>query len=177
MRSIAAARRRTLRTTCHLSIHRSPSRSPSVFPERTRDELIDSIVHTRTREHRAMPGFRAASSWEERRGMKIDCDKVYPGILLANGETIKNMDYLKSVGVTHVLNTAEGHVQVRVINVVTVASVVVVVVAVVVVVDVVVVAVVVVVLSVIVFSVIRYHSAFVIDVHCYVIIYTQFVNA
>ena len=39
--------------------------------------------------------------------------QVYPGVYLANGETIQNIDYLKSVGVTHVLNTAERHVQVR----------------------------------------------------------------
>ncbi len=64
-------------------------RSPSVLGDRTRDDLIDSIVHTRTREHRAMPGFRDASSWEERRDLNIDCDKVYPGIFLANGDTIK----------------------------------------------------------------------------------------
>ena len=44
--------------------------------ERTRDELIDSIVHTRTREHRVMPGFHNASDWEERKAMGIDCDKV-----------------------------------------------------------------------------------------------------
>jgi hypothetical protein len=52
------------------------SRSPSVAKERTRDELIDSIVHTRTREHRVMPGFLTASSWEERKAINIDCDKV-----------------------------------------------------------------------------------------------------
>ena len=51
-------------------------KSPSVGRERTRDDLIDSIVYTRTREHRAMPGFRDASDWEERRKMRIDCDKL-----------------------------------------------------------------------------------------------------
>ena len=51
-------------------------RSPSVAKERTRDELIDSIVHTRTREHRVMPGFHDASDWEERKALGIDCDKV-----------------------------------------------------------------------------------------------------
>ena len=67
--------------TSHIS---SPSslrigrRSPSVAKERTRDELIDSIVHTRTREHRVMPGFHNASDWEERKAMGIDCDKVCP---------------------------------------------------------------------------------------------------
>ena len=88
-------------------------KSPSVGKERTRDDLIDSIVYTRTREHRAMPGFRDASDWEERRKMRIDCDKVFPGIILGNGDTIKNVEYLRSIGVTHVLNTAERHVPVN----------------------------------------------------------------
>jgi hypothetical protein len=56
--------------------HRMVRRSPSVAKERTRDDLIDSIVHTRTREHRVMPGFHNASDWEERKAMRIDCDKV-----------------------------------------------------------------------------------------------------
>jgi len=88
-------------------------RSPSVAKERTRDELIDSIVHTRTREHRVMPGFHDASDWEERKALGIDCDKVYPGIILGNGETIQNVEYLRKIGVTHVLNTAERHVPVN----------------------------------------------------------------
>ena len=88
-------------------------KSPSIGKERTRDDLIDSIVYTRTREHRAMPGFRDASDWEERRKMRIDCDKVYDGIILGNGDTIKNVEYLRSIGVTHVLNTAEKHVPVN----------------------------------------------------------------
>ena len=41
------------------------SRLPLVSKERTRDELIDSIVHTRTHEHRVMPGFHEATNWEE----------------------------------------------------------------------------------------------------------------
>ena len=62
----------------HQSVNpRLVRRSPSVAKERTRDELIDSIVHTRTREHRVMPGFHSASDWEERKAMGIDCDKVY----------------------------------------------------------------------------------------------------
>ena len=47
-----------------------------MFGERTRDDLIDSIMHTRTREHRAMPGFKDATSWEERKSLNVDCDKV-----------------------------------------------------------------------------------------------------
>eukprot|EP00092_Neocalanus_flemingeri_P011117 GFUD01011971.1.p1 GENE.GFUD01011971.1~~GFUD01011971.1.p1 ORF type:complete len:302 (-),score=46.55 GFUD01011971.1:290-1195(-) len=88
-------------------------RSPSIPRQRTRDELIDSIVHTRTREHRAMPGFKSASDYDERRSMRVDCDKVYDGIILGNGDTICNISYLKGIGVTHVLNTAEKHVEVN----------------------------------------------------------------
>ena len=39
--------------------------------------------------------------------------QVYPGIILGNGETIQNVEYLKKIGVTHVLNTAERHVPVN----------------------------------------------------------------
>jgi len=87
-------------------------KSPSIPRERTRDELIDSIVHTRTKEHRVMPGFRSSSDYHDRREMRVDCDKVRPGIIIGNGETICNIEYLKGIGVTHVLNTAEQHVNV-----------------------------------------------------------------
>jgi len=88
-------------------------RSPSIPRETTRDELIDSIVHTRTREHRPLPGFKSASDYDERRSLRVDCDKVYPGIIIGNGDTICNINYLKGIGVTHVLNTAEHHVEVN----------------------------------------------------------------
>jgi len=88
-------------------------KSPSIPRETTRDELIDSIVHTRTREHRPLPGFKSASDYDERRHLRIDCDKVYDGIILGNGDTICNINYLKGIGVTHVLNTAERHVDVN----------------------------------------------------------------
>ncbi|TRY77887.1 hypothetical protein TCAL_06161 [Tigriopus californicus] len=89
------------------------TRAPSLVKETTRDDLIDSILHTRTSENRRMPGFFTATNWEERNYANVDCDKVHPGIYLANAETVKNIDYLKSIGATHVLNTAEGHVKVN----------------------------------------------------------------
>jgi len=88
-------------------------KSPSIPRERTRDELIDSIVHTRTREHRAMPGFKSATDSDERRSLRVDCDKVFKGIIIGNGETVCNITYLKNIGVTHVLNTATEHVVVN----------------------------------------------------------------
>ena len=38
---------------------------------------------------------------------------MHEGIILGNGDTICNMNYLKGIGVTHVLNTAERHVDVN----------------------------------------------------------------
>lgn len=81
----------------HQSAHHASSRlvrrSPSVAKERTRDELIDSIVHTRTREHRVMPGFHAASDWDERKAMGIDCDKVRRKIQLCVSSPFIYNDY------------------------------------------------------------------------------------
>ncbi|EEB12415.1 dual specificity protein phosphatase, putative [Pediculus humanus corporis] len=38
----------------------------------------------------------------------VDCDEVYPNIFIGDGTTAKNKDFLKKLGITHVLNTAEG---------------------------------------------------------------------
>ncbi|XP_066597679.1 dual specificity protein phosphatase 3 isoform X2 [Prorops nasuta] len=40
--------------------------------------------------------------------MGLDCDEVYPGIFIGDATTAKNKEYLKVIGVTHLLNTAEG---------------------------------------------------------------------
>jgi len=55
-------------------------------------------------------GIRAGKEGKKRR--PINCNKVSTGIIIGNGETICDISYLKSHGVTHVLNTAEEHVMV-----------------------------------------------------------------
>ena len=42
----------------------------------------------------------------------VDCNKICTGIIIGNGETVCDLTYLKGAGVTHVLNTAEHHVNV-----------------------------------------------------------------
>ena len=44
--------------------------------------------------------------------MGLDCDEVYPGIIIGTGPTVKNLKYLVKLGVTHVLNTAENDVNI-----------------------------------------------------------------
>jgi len=60
-----------------------------------------------------MPGFKSATDFDERRSLRVDCDKVFNGIIIGNGETICNITYLKNIGVSHVLNTATEHVVVN----------------------------------------------------------------
>ena len=42
----------------------------------------------------------------------IDCDEVYPGIIIGTGPTVKNLKYLVKLEVTHILNTAENDVHI-----------------------------------------------------------------
>eukprot|EP00088_Acartia_fossae_P019420 TRINITY_DN21344_c0_g1_i1.p1 TRINITY_DN21344_c0_g1~~TRINITY_DN21344_c0_g1_i1.p1 ORF type:complete len:215 (-),score=46.44 TRINITY_DN21344_c0_g1_i1:230-874(-) len=60
---------------------------------------------------RFMPGVPRKMNASERIRMKRDCDEVFPGIIIGSGDSIKNMDYLLDIGVTHVLNTAESDVR------------------------------------------------------------------
>lgn len=41
-------------------------------------------------------------------GWGVDCDEVYPGLFVGDKESASNLAFLKKIGVTHVLNTAEG---------------------------------------------------------------------
>ena len=37
----------------------------------------------------------------------IDCDEVFPNVILGNGATVRRKDYLRKIGITHILNAAE----------------------------------------------------------------------
>merc|ERR1711953_82236 len=65
------------------------------------------------RDKRMMPGLPVYRDYSERLRLGLDCDEVYPGIIIGTGETVKNLKYLQSIGVTHVLNTAENDVNVN----------------------------------------------------------------
>merc|ERR1719483_369026 len=82
-----------------------PTRSTVAAPgyhEQAYQDLVRSRRSTTTR-----------SGKEEKKRRPINCNKVHPGIIIGNGETVCDISYLKSVGVTHVLNTAEQHVMVN----------------------------------------------------------------
>lgn len=81
--------------------------SVEVVPSRERDPR-DHTRHFTPREK--LEAFRREPFRDKQR--PISCNKVFNGILISNGETVQNIAHLKSIGVTHVLNTAEQHVEV-----------------------------------------------------------------
>ena len=38
----------------------------------------------------------------------VDCDEVYPNIYIGDEASARNIGFLQKMGITHVLNTAEG---------------------------------------------------------------------
>ena len=60
--------------------------------------------------YRALPGRTQLLSLAQRLQAGLDCDEVMPGIILADGKTVKNVQYLKEIGVTHIINTASRDV-------------------------------------------------------------------
>ena len=63
-----------------------------------------NILHADLRE---TPGYDHPLGTYERLKEGVDCDTVFENIILGNGGTVKKKDYLKRIGVTHVLNAAE----------------------------------------------------------------------
>jgi len=57
-------------------------------------------------------GEGAVAQHHQQKKRDINCNKICTGIIIGNGETVCDLNYLKSVGATHVLNTAEQHVSV-----------------------------------------------------------------
>lgn len=65
------------------------------------------------KEKRMMPGLPVYRDYSQRLRLGLDCDEVYPGIIIGTAETVKNIQYLQNIGVTHVLNTAENDVRIN----------------------------------------------------------------
>ena len=57
---------------------------------------------------RDVPGFPNPLTNGERMRNGIDCDEVFPNIILGNGATLRKKDYLKEIGISYILNAAES---------------------------------------------------------------------
>nr|CAD7260239.1 unnamed protein product [Timema shepardi] len=72
-------------------------------------ELIQVLRQTKT-QFRPLPGFENNTvDVQDRLNAGVDCDEVYPHIFIGDAGAAQNKQYLKRLGVTHVLNTAEGN--------------------------------------------------------------------
>ena len=56
--------------------------------------------------YRPLPGRSQPLSHSQRLEIGVDCDEVIPRLILANGKTVKNVQYIRELGVTHIINTA-----------------------------------------------------------------------
>lgn len=84
--------------------------APPIRTSKARKEAaheVSKYLNVITPDERVMPGFKGKLAKWDRHKHGIDCDEVYPGIVLGNGATVKKKDYLKSIGVSHILNAAE----------------------------------------------------------------------
>eukprot|EP00092_Neocalanus_flemingeri_P040871 GFUD01044493.1.p1 GENE.GFUD01044493.1~~GFUD01044493.1.p1 ORF type:complete len:524 (+),score=169.43 GFUD01044493.1:52-1572(+) len=84
--------------------------APPIRTSRDRKEAaheVSKYLNVLTPEEREMPGFEGKLGKWERHRHGVDCDEVFPGIVLGNGATVKKKEYLKSIGISHILNAAE----------------------------------------------------------------------
>ncbi|XP_043686511.1 dual specificity protein phosphatase 3 isoform X2 [Vespula pensylvanica] len=76
----------------------------------TTERHLTETLHSVKTGFKPLPGFDPERDDLEyyRAQQEIDCDEVYPGIYIGDAATAKNKSYLKMLGITHLLNAAEG---------------------------------------------------------------------
>ncbi len=72
-----------------------------------RCNYLSQYLEISTPDIRPVPGFDHPLSYFQRLQEGVDCDEVYPGVILGNGATLKRKDYLRKIGISHILNAAE----------------------------------------------------------------------
>ena len=70
-------------------------------------ETMTSYLSVQNPDLRETPGFDQLLTNHDRIRNGIDCDEVFPNIILGNGATLKRKEYLRKIGITHILNAAE----------------------------------------------------------------------
>jgi len=68
--------------------------------------VTSEILEVKCSPDRPLPGRPGVLSQAERLLCGLDCDEVSAGIILASGKTVKNIEYMRHLRVTHIVNTA-----------------------------------------------------------------------
>jgi len=69
-------------------------------------KLLEDILTIECNPIRTLPGRPDVQTTFDRLAIGLDCDEVLPGVILASGKTVKNVAYMRELGITHILNTA-----------------------------------------------------------------------
>ena len=81
----------------------------SLKERKSRSEKVTSgYLMVEPPDKRQVPGFPDPLTNGERMRNGIDCDEVFPNIVLGNGATLRKKDYLKEIGISYILNAAES---------------------------------------------------------------------
>ncbi|XP_055376683.1 dual specificity phosphatase 29 isoform X2 [Condylostylus longicornis] len=72
--------------------------------DKTTGHHLQRILHYSVAPCRPLPGSRPSECAIH----GVDCDEVYPGIYIGDADSARNKVFLRIMGITHILNTAEG---------------------------------------------------------------------
>lgn len=70
------------------------------------EEVREEILQVCCDPLRPLPGSSSPCTPALRLETGVDCDEVMPRLILANGKTVKNLPFIRELGVTHIINTA-----------------------------------------------------------------------
>lgn len=84
--------------------YQSPSRLESSSSDQTTGRQLQRVLHYSMAPGINLPGLRRSECAIH----DVDCDEVYPGIYIGDVAAAKNKSFLRMMGITHVLNAAEG---------------------------------------------------------------------
>ncbi|XP_067614809.1 dual specificity phosphatase 29 isoform X4 [Eurosta solidaginis] len=84
--------------------YQPPSRLESSSLDKTTGRQLQRVLHYSMAPCRNIPSLRRTECAIH----DVDCDEVYPGIYIGDEAAAKNKSYLRMMGITHVLNAAEG---------------------------------------------------------------------
>ena len=88
-------------------LERSKSPHLTLKERKALAETMTSYLSVHNPDLRPTPGFDELLTNHDRIRLGIDCDEVFPNVILGNGATLKRKEYLRKIGITHILNAAE----------------------------------------------------------------------
>lgn len=83
--------------------------SSSKYGDDSHAKQLMQIIYTTKTNFKPLPGYEGTSQGFDRIELGIDCDEVYPNLFIGDAGAARNKSYLRRIGITHVVNTAEGN--------------------------------------------------------------------